>query len=161
MAPSSSTQGSTMASVPPRPDEKQDPSTDSSTDKLKFVNYDSPFRLYPTLRMRSMVSERSFNYRSSDFSSTDISGSSSLLSLVSSNSIPFLDLSLLRLTTMAKWLDPSKQICQYEIPGGGECRDGGCTDLHLSRLGFGSGKTGGELSGTWCGLVLSRGMAHA
>jgi len=32
------------------------------------------------------------------------------------------------------WLiDPSKRLCQYEIPGGGECRDRECEDIHLSR----------------------------
>jgi hypothetical protein len=26
------------------------------------------------------------------------------------------------------------QICQFEVPGGGECRDEACGDIHLSRL---------------------------
>ncbi|KAI0926748.1 hypothetical protein AcV5_007455 [Taiwanofungus camphoratus] len=30
--------------------------------------------------------------------------------------------------------DPSTRICQYEVPGGGECRDRDCQDVHLSRL---------------------------
>jgi len=33
-----------------------------------------------------------------------------------------------------KHLDPSKQLCQYEVPGGGVCRDEGCDGVHLSRL---------------------------
>lgn len=30
--------------------------------------------------------------------------------------------------------DPSSRVCQYEVPGGGECRDKDCEDIHLSRL---------------------------
>ncbi|PCH39993.1 hypothetical protein WOLCODRAFT_162011 [Wolfiporia cocos MD-104 SS10] len=29
--------------------------------------------------------------------------------------------------------DPNRRICQYEVPGGGECRDQQCEDIHLSR----------------------------
>ncbi|KAF7365120.1 MADS-box transcription factor [Mycena venus] len=32
-------------------------------------------------------------------------------------------------------LDPVKRICQYEVPGGGVCRDAGCEDVHLNRVG--------------------------
>lgn len=32
-------------------------------------------------------------------------------------------------------LDPGKRVCQYEVPGPGECRDEGCVDIHLRRLG--------------------------
>ncbi|TFY50655.1 hypothetical protein EVG20_g11400, partial [Dentipellis fragilis] len=28
----------------------------------------------------------------------------------------------------------NERICQYEVPGGGECRDAQCRDLHLSRV---------------------------
>ncbi|KIL63266.1 hypothetical protein M378DRAFT_726391 [Amanita muscaria Koide BX008] len=48
--------------------------------------------------------------------------------------IRFLDLKLLKLAAATKRLDPLKLICQYEIPGGGTCRDGTCEDIHLSRL---------------------------
>ncbi|KIY46728.1 hypothetical protein FISHEDRAFT_75338 [Fistulina hepatica ATCC 64428] len=41
------------------------------------------------------------------------------------------DLRPLQLATASKLLDPSKRICQYEIPGGGICRDQSCEDLHL------------------------------
>lgn len=44
------------------------------------------------------------------------------------------DLQPLKLATVMKHLDPSKQLCQYEVPGGGVCRDEGCDDVHLSRL---------------------------
>lgn len=41
----------------------------------------------------------------------------------------------LRLATAAKWLsDPGARICQFEVPGGGECRDIHCSDIHLSKL---------------------------
>lgn len=44
------------------------------------------------------------------------------------------DLQPLKLATAMKYLDPSKRLCQYEVPGGGVCRDEGCNDVHLSRL---------------------------
>ncbi|KAG2033787.1 hypothetical protein BDR03DRAFT_656746 [Suillus americanus] len=30
--------------------------------------------------------------------------------------------------------DSGLRVCQYEVPGGGVCRDKDCNDLHLSRL---------------------------
>ncbi|RDB18050.1 hypothetical protein Hypma_000728 [Hypsizygus marmoreus] len=48
----------------------------------------------------------------------------------------------LKLATASKLLDPSKRICQYEVPGGGVCRDVGCEDVHLSRI-AGHGGSGG------------------
>jgi len=30
--------------------------------------------------------------------------------------------------------DSGRRVCQYEVPGGGVCRDSSCEDLHLSRL---------------------------
>jgi len=44
------------------------------------------------------------------------------------------DLKLLKLATAAKRLDPLKRVCQYEIPGGGACRDEKCEDVHLGRF---------------------------
>ncbi|KAJ4482028.1 hypothetical protein J3R30DRAFT_3455971 [Lentinula aciculospora] len=41
---------------------------------------------------------------------------------------------LLRLATVSRLLDPSKRVCQYEIPGGGICRDAGCEDFHIDRM---------------------------
>ncbi|KAF8073739.1 hypothetical protein FPV67DRAFT_763477 [Lyophyllum atratum] len=52
------------------------------------------------------------------------------------------DLRQLKLATTSKLLDPSKRICQYEVPGGGVCRDEGCEDVHLSRI-AGHGRGGG------------------
>ncbi|KAF9013213.1 hypothetical protein BDQ17DRAFT_584676 [Cyathus striatus] len=51
----------------------------------------------------------------------------------SSSNFPLPNLKPLKLTAAAKLLDPCKRICQYEVPGGGVCRDAGCKDLHLSR----------------------------
>jgi hypothetical protein len=63
-------------------------------------------------------------------------------------------------------LDPSKQICQYELPGGGICRDEGCQDVHLSRGLDGANVDDVEPSGTWllcsgCSYVLAFGLAYA
>lgn len=54
-----------------------------------------------------------------------------------SPTIPLPDLKDLKLATLSRFLDPSKRICQYEVPGGGICRDDGCEDIHLSRMGGG------------------------
>lgn len=53
-----------------------------------------------------------------------------------------------KLATTSRLLDPSKRICQYEVPGGGVCRDEGCEDVHLSRIAGHDGKGGLEPSGT-------------
>ena len=88
--------------------------------------------------------------------------SSSLPSFMSSSSLPpslsssssvasrsFLpDLKPLKKAASFKALDPSKQICQYELPGGGVCRDEGCQNVHLSRGLDGLGVDDVEPSGT-------------
>ncbi|KAJ7761580.1 hypothetical protein DFH07DRAFT_421926 [Mycena maculata] len=75
-------------------------------------------------------------------SSSILSASSSITSLPSFSSssstyntvFPLPNLKPLELATCSA-LDPGKRICQYEVPGGGVCRDAGCEDVHLSRLG--------------------------
>ncbi|KAJ6559099.1 hypothetical protein DFH09DRAFT_1316862 [Mycena vulgaris] len=75
-------------------------------------------------------------------SSSILSASSSISSLPSfSFSFPTYDsvfplpsLKPLKLATCSA-LDPAKRICQFEVPGGGVCRDAGCEDLHLNRVG--------------------------
>ncbi|KAJ7025330.1 hypothetical protein C8F04DRAFT_1269221 [Mycena alexandri] len=52
---------------------------------------------------------------------------------------PLPNLLPLKLATCSA-LDPGKRVCQYEVPGGGVCRDGRCEDVHLSR----DGREGGE-----------------
>ncbi|KAK0201809.1 hypothetical protein DFS33DRAFT_1023719 [Desarmillaria ectypa] len=56
--------------------------------------------------------------------------------------LPAPDLRLLKTATTTKLLDPFKRICQYEIPGGGICRDVGCEDVHPSRLSNQQSSTG-------------------
>jgi len=56
------------------------------------------------------------------------------------------DLRPLKLATASRLLDPSKRICQYEVPGGGVCRDEGCEDVHLSRIAGQGGRGGAEPS---------------
>ncbi|KAG5652882.1 hypothetical protein H0H81_003245 [Sphagnurus paluster] len=41
-------------------------------------------------------------------------------------------------------LDPLKRICQFEVPGGGVCRDEGCEDMHLSRLAGPDGRSSAQ-----------------
>jgi hypothetical protein len=86
-------------------------------------------------------------------SCASLSSSSSLPSFSSSSSLPssvvFVpDLKPLRKAACFKALDPSKQICQYELPGGGVCRDEGCQEVHLSRRLDGASVDGIEPSGT-------------
>ncbi|KAJ3838943.1 hypothetical protein F5878DRAFT_148210 [Lentinula raphanica] len=52
----------------------------------------------------------------------------------------------LRLATVSQLLDSQKRVCQYEIPGGGSCRDASCEDLHLSRIGTSTGQVIAEPS---------------
>lgn len=62
-------------------------------------------------------------------------------------SIP--DLQPLKRAASVKALDPSKRICQYELPGGGVCRDAGCEDVHLRRSDLNrTGVDGVEPTGT-------------
>jgi hypothetical protein len=44
------------------------------------------------------------------------------------------DLESLKLATIMNNLDTSAQLCQYEVAGGGVCRDEGCTYVHVNRL---------------------------
>lgn len=102
----------------------------------------------------SYASHISTSSRSSVLSSVPthtLSSLSHISSSSSSSSIPIPNLKPLRLATASKLLDPLKQVCRYEVPGGGVCRDEGCEDVHLSRIfGFrGASGTGAEPSGTW------------
>ncbi|CAL1712719.1 unnamed protein product [Somion occarium] len=47
-----------------------------------------------------------------------------------------LDLKPLKLAATRKWLqeNSSRCICQFEVPGGGECRDRTCEDIHPSKM---------------------------
>jgi len=80
--------------------------------------------------------------------------SSSVHTIPSSTSV--VDLKPLKLARVSQSLDASKRICQYEIPGGGVCRDDKCEDLHLSGKG-GKNAAGVDLqsepSGEFSGLL--------
>lgn len=90
---------------------------------------------------------------SSTFSSFECSSTSSsslsfypsaLVSAYPTFSLP--NLQPLRLATISKLLDPLKPICQYEVPGGGICRDAGCEDIHLNVITGHDGSGGVEPS---------------
>jgi hypothetical protein len=57
------------------------------------------------------------------------------------------DLQSLKVATVMNGLDTSGQLCQYEIPGGGVCRDDGCTNVHINRLLAEAGGDGFDMSG--------------
>jgi len=132
-----------------------------------FTTYNSPFKFYPLLYLRSQPGRNSnSSLRTSSSPSSLVSSSNSPTSLrassfgcLSSPSLPcsfqfalasaysiFPNLKLLRLATVSKLLDPLRPICQYEIPGGGICRDAGCADVHLNLLTGHDGNGGVEPS---------------
>ncbi|KAF8631399.1 hypothetical protein AX15_002407, partial [Amanita polypyramis BW_CC] len=122
----------------PKPEGSQD---QEGVPENEFATYESPLTRYPLLRTQS------------EFSSIDVEPASlgALSNIISANLSPvtksvslsthslqtdthFPDLKLLKFAVVSKRLDPSKRICQYEIPGGGICRDEKCEDTHVSRL---------------------------
>lgn len=140
-----------------------------------YATYDSPFQWYPLLgsRSQSLFSDGIAGIQASPLSSLSFNSSSSSLSYTSDSSLfpmppsssfassfhyspsthpsristfPVPNLKPLKLAIAFKTLDPLKRICQYEVPGGGVCRDEGCDDVHLNRLGLGT--SGLEPSGT-------------
>lgn len=165
----------TSPAPPPREDSKYD----------YYAAYDSPFECYPLLRLRARhmfsgdstsaaqkittlashspttICSPQSSLSSFPSSSSILSASSSITSLPSSSSsstynsvFPLPNLKPLKLATCSA-LDPAKRICQYEVPGGGVCRDAGCEDLHLSRLGREGGVGVVEPSGTSLWVMLS------
>lgn len=91
-----------------------------------FSAYFSPLACFPLLRMRSYLDGLG------ECSSGVDDDTSSISSSPRNTTIDLRDLK----TAHAKSLltDPSRPICQYEVPGGGECRDSECESIHLSRL---------------------------
>ncbi|KAF5369535.1 hypothetical protein D9758_002783 [Tetrapyrgos nigripes] len=51
------------------------------------------------------------------------------------SSSPVIDLKPLKLAKVSQSFVASRKICQYEIPGGGVCRDAKCEDFHLNGKG--------------------------
>lgn len=100
-------------------------------DEAPFRQVPSPFQpyislldSYPLLRTHSLSSLSGHSTHEPQVLATHLFRSSSAISLTP-----------LKLLTLRKALpDTSNMICQYEVPGGGECRDRDCQDIHLSRL---------------------------
>jgi len=115
----------------------------------KFPTYDSPFESYPLLRsrLRMLSDEVQHKATHSTGSLPSFVSMSIASSVVSPKFIP--NLKPLKKAASFKALDPSKQICRYELPGGGVCRDVECQDVHLSRGLDGLGVDGVEPTGTW------------
>ena len=112
----------------------------SQDDNENYGVYNSIFELYPLLRGSSDPDFYSSSHsmypstRTLSSSSVLAEPSSYFLSASSSSSLPKLNLRALKLAAIAKVIHPFKQICRYEVPGNGTCRDEGCDDVHLSRL---------------------------
>ncbi|KAI5118806.1 hypothetical protein M0805_005148 [Coniferiporia weirii] len=105
-----------------------------------FTDYSSPFHSYPLLRSRSRVvadlasevhspSCVSFSSLSSILPSAD-----ERVNTTQKTAIP--DLRPLRVAVILREVgsDLDRRICQYEVPGGGMCRDKTCADVHLGDL---------------------------
>ncbi|RPD77479.1 hypothetical protein L226DRAFT_323484 [Lentinus tigrinus ALCF2SS1-7] len=90
-----------------------------------FETYRSLLDRHPLLRARSRPESSPLAP-----SSSSTSGSSS-----STTQTIDIDLKPLKQAAVMKYLsDNTRQVCQYELPGGGECRDKNCDNVHLSRL---------------------------
>ncbi len=89
-----------------------------------FETYRSLLDRHPLLRVRSRPESSSLAPPSSV-----VNGSSS------TTQVADIDLRPLKQAAIMTYLsDNTRQICQYELPGGGECRDKNCENVHLSRL---------------------------
>ncbi|KAH9948824.1 hypothetical protein B0H21DRAFT_203465 [Amylocystis lapponica] len=89
-----------------------------------YAAYASPLDLYPLLRSHS----QQFSVSSQSFFSSQQQSTSATSPLA-------IDLNALKWAAAKHMLtDPKRRICQYEVPGGGECRDPDCEDIHLSRI---------------------------
>jgi len=138
-------------------------SKESQDIQMGYASYDSPFSTYPLLLSqlrpapldaessqdpRRTASRSARSSRPNASSAHDISSSSLPASLIyrapslshSSSTVFVPDLKPLKLATLQRALgqltayDSGVRVCQYEVPGGGVCRDKDCNDLHLSRL---------------------------
>jgi len=118
----------------------------SSGPSERWTTYQSRLQSYPLSRWHLHLTGPS------DFSNASTAGSPSGLSILtpsgsfSSNSAggsASADgkdasttgdlLRSLKMVTIFKSLDPDRRICQFEIPGGGVCRDDECENLHIER----------------------------
>ncbi|KAJ3987937.1 hypothetical protein F5890DRAFT_1494893 [Lentinula detonsa] len=134
--------------------------------------YISIFDSYPLLRIRPRpIFEREDGTIAMDHFSSSLSGPYShyisypSLSSFSSSASSFVSLLSalhpLRLATVSQLLDPYKRICQFEVPGGGFCRDSSCEDLHISRIaGTSTGPVIAEPSDQDTAKYLSRALPN-
>ncbi|KAF8889988.1 hypothetical protein CPB84DRAFT_1406661 [Gymnopilus junonius] len=141
--------------VLPKQDERKSEITSAANDNndhRAFEFYQSLFESYPLLlsQTRSMdlsshfhdMSSQSLSHMypfmrpslSSDSPHVYTEPSSSYSSSTSSAGIALPNLQPLKVAALAKVLNPTQRLCQYEVPGGGTCRDDGCRDVHLNRL---------------------------
>ncbi|KIK93377.1 hypothetical protein PAXRUDRAFT_145216, partial [Paxillus rubicundulus Ve08.2h10] len=107
--------------------------------------YDSPLARYPLLRSRFSTETRApdsslvARYLRSELTAPSQASAVSVSSH-SSSPIPFPDLKPLKQAVLHSALAQSTarsgdlRVCQYEVPGGGVCRDNDCEELHLSRI---------------------------
>lgn len=136
------------------------PKKELQDSQTSFPCYDSPFSTYPLLLSQlrgtpvdadSCQDPRRTSRSSSRASASyapNLSSPSSRASVIycapslshSRSSVFVLDLKPLKLAAMQRAFgqvsssDSGLRVCQYEVPGGGVCRDKDCNDLHLSRL---------------------------
>ncbi|KAG2338510.1 hypothetical protein BDR05DRAFT_694241 [Suillus weaverae] len=139
------------------------PKKELQDSQTSFPCYDSPFSTYPLLlsqlratpvdadscqdpRRTATRSSRSPSRASASYG-PNLSSSSSRASLIyapslshSCSTVFVPDLKPLKLASLQRALDQVSggdsglRVCQYEVPGGGVCRDKDCNNLHLSRL---------------------------
>ena len=120
--------------------------TVSSESSERWTTYQSPLQSYPFSRWHlhltgpSVLSNGSTAGSPSGLRILTPSGSFSSNSASGSTSADGKDASTtdnllrsLKMVTLFKSLDPDRRICQFEIPGGGVCRDDKCEDLHIER----------------------------
>ncbi|KAH7885307.1 hypothetical protein F5I97DRAFT_1367902 [Phlebopus sp. FC_14] len=130
---------------------------------FNLLQYDSPLAAYPRLRSRLRPATRGsdsilasaqtlseLTIASPVVPSSSLQSSSSPICITSrtpysvpshsSTLLSFPDLKVLKQAVQARALgqlmasNASLRVCQYEVPGGGVCRDIDCDELHLSRI---------------------------
>ena len=74
---------------------------------------------------KARVSGTSLDFNTSDY----VAQSRFSNTLTSHSEVP--DLGPLKMSVLSKLAGVDRFLCQYEVPGGGVCRDITCTDLHL------------------------------
>jgi hypothetical protein len=122
---------------------EQQVAEDQETTHDGWATYQSPLESYPLLRWNSQIavdaaiSSSGFAGSSPSHLTTptnqDQSSTESSSGSMSSSTPDWLDMKVLKTFIACKGFDTDRRICQYEVPGGGECRDAQCEDVHISR----------------------------